>query len=321
MPGPVPPDDDQPLFDRNDPLFAFIEGMWQFLNRHEQLDPIVLRQEAETLLARHPAPEPRPGTTAREQAQDLVDEAWESDDRGPYLALDALKLDANCADAYVCLGHNMGAEPELALAMFALALLAGSSTLGAEMFERHAGEFWGIVETRPFMRALEGMARTTWEMGQHDVAMAYYHELLQLNPTDNQGARYPLLALALESANRDIAEGLLGAYAADTSAMWHYGRALDAFQRLGDANESRAALATARSANPHVPPFLSGARSLPEDEPDLHSRGEQSEAVVCADLLLDAWEATEGAIAWLRGQSGPPPAPSKEKRQGPRVVD
>lgn len=65
--------------------------------------------------------------------------------------------------------------------------------------------FWGILETRPYMRALMGLAQTLVELGRVNEALAQFRELLRLNPNDNQGVRYPLLSELVRAQREDEA--------------------------------------------------------------------------------------------------------------------
>lgn len=80
------------------------------------------------------------------------------------------------------------AAPSLgqALEAYALGVQAGKRALGPEPFEEDVGHFWGITETRGYMRARAGLAQCLWELGEHQAAIAHYKELLRLNPNDNK---------------------------------------------------------------------------------------------------------------------------------------
>jgi hypothetical protein len=93
-------------------------------------------------------------------------------------------------------------------------------------------------------------------------------DMLRLNPGDNQGVRYTLLALLLEADDRARLAELLERFSDDGMADWCYGRALLAFRRDGDAPAARAALAAARRSNPHVPAFLTGRKRWSGGLPD-----------------------------------------------------
>lgn len=75
---------------------------------------------------------------------------------------------------------------------------AGERALGSEAFEEWEGHFWGILETRPYMRARHGLALCLWEAGESKKAIEHYTEMLRLNPGDNQGIRYVLAGCLLE---------------------------------------------------------------------------------------------------------------------------
>jgi hypothetical protein len=74
---------------------------------------------------------------------------------------------------------------------------AGERALGQEAFQRDAGHFWGILETRPYMRARLGLARSLWTAGRRDEAVRHLQDMLRLNPNDNQGVRYTLAGFLL----------------------------------------------------------------------------------------------------------------------------
>lgn len=56
---------------------------------------------------------------------------------------------------------------------------------------------WGFLENRHLMRALAYYADTCWEQGNTDEALDIYRRLLQINPNDNQGARFNILAIRM----------------------------------------------------------------------------------------------------------------------------
>jgi hypothetical protein len=43
--------------------------------------------------------------------------------------------------------------------------------LGEEYFRDNQGYFWGLFETRPYMRAREGLAGMLWQMGRKQEAL------------------------------------------------------------------------------------------------------------------------------------------------------
>ena len=207
---------------------------------------------------------------------------------------------------------------------FTLGLMAGFETLGQAVFEEHAGNFWLIDETRPFMRALEAVARTNWDLGAADAAASYFAEMIRLNPMDNQGARHGLLWLSLERGDTETAEQVFLAYPEDESTAFTYGKALLAFMQEGDTPAARVARGDAVASNGHLPAYLSHARTPEPEFEAMFEVGTESEAAAMAPMMLDAFDRVPGAGEWIaQGGSEPiaaPPAPSKEKRSGPRAV-
>jgi tetratricopeptide (TPR) repeat protein len=155
-----------------------------------------------------------PGGSALEDAQDLMYRAWETADQRQRVALakEALSRSPLCADAYVLLAEETAKTPAEAIDLYRKGLEAGEKAVGPAAFQEDIGHFWGLLETRPYMRARGGLAQALWDIGHHDEAIEHYRELLRLNPNDNQGNRY-LLAGCLLALDRDAdLTALLNAY-------------------------------------------------------------------------------------------------------------
>lgn len=165
---------------------------------------------------------PSPGheLTPLERAQDKMYEAWEARSRKARvrLAREALELSPNCADAYVLLAEETARTPEEALELYEEGMRAGERALGPESFTEGAGHFWGILETRPYMRARAGVAECLWEMGEAGRAVEHHRELLRLNLGDNQGNRYLLAGLLLQEGMDEELGALLKEYGEEASA-------------------------------------------------------------------------------------------------------
>ena len=217
-------------------------------------------------------------------------------------------------------GELAMAAPEgspLALALWRQAVAAGTLAIGPLGFLDMEGEFWGYLETRPYMRARAGLAQELWRQGRHDAAIGELQDLLLLNPGDNQGLRYLLLGWLLELGRDAEATALHARYDGDSYAGWRYGAALLAFRRDGgDSAAARKALRDALAGNPHLGPLLTGAVPMPKRLPDAYSPGEASEAQVAYREMHPAWDATPGALAWLAAQmaEGGAAAPVRKRR-------
>jgi tetratricopeptide (TPR) repeat protein len=263
--------------------------------------PDQLNQFVQSKIVGGVVPEAAP-RNVQEQAQDLVDQAAGARGRLQLkLARQALRLDPDCADAYVVLAQSMP-DPQLATDLYRKAVDAGQRALGAAFFEENAGHFWGLLETRPYMRARFGLADALQRAGGLDEAITHYRELLRLNPSDNQGVRTELMRSLLRAGRDADVEELAARYDDDSQASFGYARALAAFRRHGDGPASQALLEQALRGNRLAAQFLLGRRRLPDELPDSFVLGGQDEAVLCADELLPVWRETPGALAWLEGR-------------------
>ena len=61
------------------------------------------------------------------------------------------------------------------------------------MDEDSIGEFWGILETRPYMRLLNRYADFMTEAGMMTLAAKEYEEMIRLSENDNLGVRFRLM--------------------------------------------------------------------------------------------------------------------------------
>jgi tetratricopeptide (TPR) repeat protein len=248
-----------------------------------------------------PALEPE---TASEKAQDLAYQAFNASGRKQLqLARKALEICPNCTDGYTVLAERQS-DVKKARDLYAQGVDAGRRALGDAFFEENAGHFWGITKTRPYMRALLGLAQCLHNMGDFDEALTHYRELLRLNPNDNQGVRHLLWPFLLELGRDSETQELLSKYKNDKNmAVWCYAQTLVTFRQKGNTATARKHLQKAESVNKHVLPCLLGKKELPEFFPSEYSIGSKEEAIICADLLGTAWDDTPGAIEWLQSQT------------------
>ncbi|RLT43232.1 MAG: hypothetical protein DWI57_04695, partial [Chloroflexi bacterium] len=219
--------------------------------------------------------------------------------RARKLIKDALKLDPNCVDAYILQGEMADSLPD-AIAEFRKAVAAGERSLGAAVFEQDRGHFWGLVETRPYMRAVQNLASSLWNYGEVEEAVELYEELLELNPGDNQGIRYHLLDALLLLRRHDEAYELVERFD-DGMAHWAYNYALLLFRMEGRSDNAIEALETALEVNEFVPDYLLGFEPMPDPDemPEMISFGDESEAVAYVFGAFPLWAATPGAQYWL----------------------
>ncbi len=259
-----------------------------------------------------------PPATPLEEAQELVYQALETTGaRRLALARRALALSPDCADAYVLLAEA-ARDPQEARALYEQGVRAGARAVGPEPCREDVGHFWGILETRPYMRARQGLAEVLWALGERRAAIGHVQDMLRLNPGDNQGLRYTLATWLLATGDDAALEGLLGRYPDEGSATWAYTRALAAFRRHGAGPPAGAALREALTINPFVPAYLLGLKPLPRRLPAYVGFGDEDEAVAYIAEAAEPWLASPEALAWLAtvvARDAPPPAPARPRRR------
>jgi len=252
-------------------------------------------------------------------AQDVMYEAWDKSSKRTRvnLARTALKISPLCADAYVLLAQDEAKSPEQALEYFRKGVEAGKQALGPDVFEDYQGHFWGVIETRPYMRALAGLATTLDTCGEVDAAIDHYQDMLRLNPDDNQGIRYLLAGCLMKRGDTKALKALFRKYKDDGSALWLYSRALAAFRENGGADKNANAFAReALLANRHVPAVLIGSKKARPSTSGYLSMGGEDEAAYYAEKWGSEWLATPGAIEWLTEMTAQrTPAAAKHRRK------
>ncbi|MCR4415673.1 MAG: hypothetical protein NUV77_24945 [Thermoguttaceae bacterium] len=244
------------------------------------------------------------GDSPQGLAQEVLDLAFaqRDPDTRTRLAREALRIWPDCADAYTLLAEHARSNDD-ALALYEKAMAAAERSLDPKAFAEHQGHFWRVLETRPYVRARFGLARTLAAMGRCEQAAEHYRELLRLNPDDPQGVRWLLADTLLELERHEELRELLERYD-DPSPNMAYPRALLAFRTEGDSARARKALRQAERSNRHVPEYLVGNRMLPGDMPEYVTPGSEEEAVLYVAGALSGWRNTPGAISWVRQTLG-----------------
>jgi tetratricopeptide (TPR) repeat protein len=140
-----------------------------------------------------------PGDDPDGRDSDAIVEASERSEAGDHrgareLLMKLLAKDLRCLDAHAHLGNDAFDHfPGQALRHYEVAVAIGTLSLG----ERFEGVLpWGFIDNRPFLRGLHGLGLCAWRLGDRRRAAATFERMLWLNPSDNQGARFNLAAIA-----------------------------------------------------------------------------------------------------------------------------
>jgi len=236
----------------------------------------------------------------KEQAQSLAFEAMEasSEKEARRLAEEALKLDPGCVDALMVLIETEDLDIEQYEARLRAAVGAAEHSLGPAFFEENMGHFWGITQTRPYMRARHRLAAVLSVLGDHGAAIQEFEGMLELNPGDNQGVREELLGLYLLTDRCDGADRLFRQYRGEASAGFAWGKVLREWIG-GNPARPTSALQTALQRNRYVADFMTGRKRMPASPPDYFSLGSKEEAMQCVASQGKAWVGHPEALEWL----------------------
>jgi tetratricopeptide (TPR) repeat protein len=257
-------------------------------------------QRMERLLSETRSPKRRKA----DESQQLVYDAWEAptDEREQELMSQALELDPGNADALLYMLDGAGLQDEEEIQALRNIVAAAAKSIGPKVFKEDAGHFWGLIETRPYMRARHRLAGALRAAGRLEEAITECEAMLQLNENDNQGVRYELLPAYLGMNRLEPARALLKKYnEAEFSVVFAWCAVLERWLS-GEAAAAEEALEVARKQNPHVQVYVKGHRDVPRSLPDSYSPGSKEEAICFAEVLRCAWARHAEALAWLAGQ-------------------
>ncbi len=255
--------------------------------------------------------------TPCEEAYDLALEAHSA--RTPkqsvLMAQRALEIDPDCAEAYIVLDNNLSTNPLMTINYMEKAIQAGEKKLGDQFFKDNTGHFWGILETRSYMRALHHLAQALWECRRQSEATEVCWKVLKLNPNDNQGIRYILIDFLLTDNRLKEVEKLIELYPREWSAHWNYATALYYFKTEGAKSEKTIQQAKkAIESNKFILQYLTAKSKIPSGDPSHYSPGSKEEAICYIQDSVTAWLGTPNALQWIAEQGEFTESKTKKKK-------
>lgn len=240
----------------------------------------------------------------KEKAQALLYKAMEANSakRRVQLAEKALEVYPDNADAYLVLAEESENENE-ARDLLKAGIEAGARELGELFFKENKGHFWGLDETRPYIRICKAYAESCWFGGNAKDAAVTLEHILELNPDDNTGSRYLLAAVYLYSNQLSDAEKLLKEHGKDdAAAAFAYDRIVLEYKKNGITSQLKMLYRVARGVNKHVPDYLLGVKRLPNNLPDFVGMGDSNEAVEYVILHSRLWASMPELLKWMLKQ-------------------
>lgn len=241
------------------------------------------------------------GLGPEDRAMEWVDQAGEARTRDEAVTWlrKALEVDPGCCEAKVRLAALESRDPLERIGRLEEAIAAEEARLGAPFFKEEKGHFWGMTETRPYMRACLDRALLLMDLGRLDEAQKAMRALIQLNTHDNQGVRMLLGPLCLRRGDLKAYRALRNKFkkAPDLELLW--GDVLEAFL-LEELDRAAQARTLARAENGHLEAYLLGHRKLPKQLPVSYTWKSPEQAACAASHLIPAWAAHPKALGWLK---------------------
>jgi tetratricopeptide (TPR) repeat protein len=203
-----------------------------------------------------------------EKAQDLCYQAWNSEkNEALSLAWEAVELSPLCSDAYNVFAEYLAEDYGERLLFYRWAMRIGETYFGKRFFDEEKGCFYGLVKTRPYMRARYGVAMALRNLGCYEEAIGHLEGLISLDEGDHLGARLVLMVAYLELSELDKAKKLIdrhrdnaGPYAKYSEVVWCW------LSRTSD-EQFKATLAAALKCNQFVPGLLEHPKQEIERSP------------------------------------------------------
>lgn len=155
------------------------------------------------------------------------------------------------------------------------------------MFDKeNIGIFWGILETRPYMRVRYSKILTLILLGRYTEAIKECEDMLTLCEGDNMGIRYIALGLYCVLEKFEECEKLYSRYS-DDSLMMVFPMAI-MYYKKGDYKKAKRYLRLAEDRNEFIISFLVGEdiENLREYKNDYYSFGSEEEAFMTIESLM-----------------------------------
>lgn len=241
-------------------------------------------------------------------AQELAYQAVETENplEAKRLASEALALNPNCIDALITMANIDSNTTEELLYNIKAIVEKAEDNFGEEYFNENMGHFWGLIETRPYMRALAVLSCSYFMCDKIVDAIRCAERMLQLNPNDNQGIRNSLMNYYLMLDEVEKFRRLDREYNPDDGndgdfAVPNWCRVLERFVS-NDIDGAKRVLKNARAKNRFVELYLTGKKKTPNRIVAGYALGSKEEAIDCFNSISFSWYKHPDAIKWLEEQ-------------------
>ncbi len=146
--------------------------------------------------------------------------------------------------------------------------------------KENIGSFYGLFETRPYIRGLYTKAHNLSNQGKYKKAIDVCKEILRLNENDNTGARYLLMALYAVIEDEKAMLDLYKKYNEEINLEMLFPLFVLYYKKEDDVNAKKY-LDMINKNNKHFIKFFKETIKLEEDSmPGYYSRGNASEVLM-----------------------------------------
>lgn len=238
-----------------------------------------------------------PPETDLERAQQLVCEACLGPEQHQRrLALQALEICPDCADAFYLLGC-LAESPQAMGEMIAKSLQAAERAFQACAAPSRLGSISLTLEGAAYLRAALEAALWVWGDGDLERAESHLRLALERDPKDYERLASWLAILLLEQG-RDDEYAALAKQHPDETVFGLYNRVLWSFRQAGGDFVTEACLYQALEANALVPLYLVGPDMVTEEDIE-RMEGDHEGAAAYAAAAGNAWFRSPDALVWL----------------------
>lgn len=152
--------------------------------------------------------------------------------------------------------------------------------------KENIGIFWGLIETRSYMRTKHSYMLTLMELGRYTEAIKQGEELLELCESDNLGVRYLIMGLYTVLERFEECEKIYNKYSDDSTFML-FPLAVMYYKR-GDYRKCKKVLKEIQENNKYLLDYLIGIKKFTKakiediERDGTYSWGSESEAYLVA---------------------------------------
>lgn len=126
--------------------------------------------------------------------------------------------------------------------------------------KENIGIFWGLIETRPYMRTKHSYMLTLMELGRYTEAIKQGEELLKLCKNDNQGIRYLIMGLYTVLEKFEECEKIYNSYLDNTTFMLFPLSIM--YYKKGDYRKCKKVLKAIQENNEYILDYLTGIKKF-----------------------------------------------------------